>query len=59
MNNYELMKLSEQFDEDGVFMEDYDLNDLYDQQDPSDPEVFKQRYKDFYSDIQLSHKEDW
>ena len=58
MNDYELMKLSEQYDEDGVFLGDYDLEDLYNA-DPTDPEEFKRKYKDFYTDIKLTPWEDW
>ncbi len=59
MNNYELMKKAERLDED--------VNDLYDeycsledsQKYEKDPEIFKRKYKEFYTDIKLSHKEDW
>lgn len=57
MDNYELMKLSEKFDEDGVFAEDFDPDDWYHEAD--DAEEFKRKYKEFYTDIKLSHKEDW
>ena len=39
----------------GIF--EGDLEDAQNYQ--SDNEKFKQRYKTFYSDIKLSHKEDW
>ena len=58
MDNYELMKLSEKYDEDGVFIEDFDLEDLF-YNDTSDPEKFKEKYKEFYSDIKFTPWEDW
>ena len=58
MNNYERMKLAAKLDEDCDFVEDFgDLDDA--EKYESDAEAFKRRYKEFYSDIKLSHKEDW
>ena len=58
MHNYERMKLAEKLDEDCDFVEDFgDLDDA--EKYESDAEAFKRRYKEFYSDIKLSHKEDW
>ena len=45
---------------DGVFDFVEDFGDLDDAEKyESDAEAFKRRYKEFYSDIKLSHKEDW
>lgn len=58
MNNYELMKLAEKLDEDVD-----DLAELCDLEEAeafeTDAEAFKRKYKEFYTDIKLSHKEDW
>ena len=59
MTNYELMKLAEKYDEDidDLYM-DYcslDNSEKYEK----DPEAYKRKYKEFYTDIKLSHKEDW
>ncbi|MGN0771298.1 MAG: hypothetical protein ACI4MI_01795 [Christensenellales bacterium] len=59
MTNYEMMKLAEKLDEDcdDIFAE---FCSLYEAEDyESDPEAFKRKYKEFYTDIKLSHKEDW
>ena len=58
MDNYERMKLAEKFDEDCDFIEDYGyLEDA--EKFESDADAFKRKYKEFYTDIKLSHKEDW
>ena len=54
-----MMKLAERLDEDcdDIFAE---FCSLYDAEDfETDPEAFKRKYKEFYTDIKLSHKEDW
>ena len=58
MDNYELMKFSQKMDEDGIYIEDFELEELF-EEDLGDPEAFKRTYKEFYTDIKLSHKEDW
>lgn len=58
MNNYDKMKLAEKFDEDCDFMiEESDLELA--QKKATSAEAFKEKYKEFYTDIKLSHKEDW
>ncbi len=57
MNNLERSRLAERYDEDCNEIFEGDLEDAQNYQ--SDNEKFKQRYKTFYSDIKLSHKEDW
>lgn len=57
MDNYTLMKLSEKMDDDAVDIADFDPEELYSV--PNDAEAFKQKYKEFYTDIKLSIKEDW
>ena len=52
--NYELMRQSELMDDDGM-----DLDDAEHQDDRSDAERFKDKYKEFYTDIKISIKEDW
>ena len=58
MTDYEKMKLAEKYDEDCDYIEDED--DLERAEGcESEAEAFKRRYKEFYTDIKLSHKEDW
>ena len=52
--NYDLMRKSELMDDDGM-----DIDDAERQDDMSDAERFKERYKEFYTDIKISIKEDW
>lgn len=60
MNNYELMKRAEKYDEDieGLIEEENDILKAIEVSETS-AERFKREYKDFYTDIKLSHKEDW
>ena len=44
-------------DDDGVDIADFDPDELYEISDSA--EAFKQKYKEFYTDIKLSIKEDW
>lgn len=57
MDNYTLMKLSEQMDDDAVDIIDYELEDLLPAN--NDAEEFKRQYKEYYTDIKLTIKEDW
>lgn len=58
MTDYEKMKLAEKYDEDCDCIEDEE--DLERAEGcESEAEAFKHRYKEFYTDIKLSHKEDW
>ena len=45
-------------DEDGIYIEDFELEELF-EENINDPEAFKRKYKEFYTDVKLSHKEDW
>ncbi len=51
---YEMMRKSELMDDDGMDMEEAD-----DCEQQSDAEKFKKQYKEFYTDIKISIKEDW
>ncbi len=58
MNNYEKMKKAEQYDEDCSEM--YDEEDLLAAQNyDTDNEIFKRKYKEFYTDIKIDRREDW
>lgn len=58
MNNYEKMKLAEKYDED--FLDDDETNTVEAAEKfESSADKFKRKYKEFYSDIKLSHREDW
>ena len=51
---YELLRKSELMDDDGMDIEEAEVVD-----DRPDAEKFKEQYKQFYTDIKISIKEDW
>lgn len=51
---YDLMRQSEMMDDDGMDIEEAQRQDLH-----SNAQKFKEQYKDFYTDIKISIKEDW
>ena len=51
---YDLMRKSELMDDDGM-----DLDEAAQRDERSDAERFKEQYKEFYTDIKISIKEDW
>ena len=51
---YELMRQSELADDDGM-----DFDDAVAEDKRPDAEKFKGKYKEFYTDIKLSDREDW
>ena len=51
---YDLMRKSELMDDDGMDIEEAERRDQR-----SDAERFKEQYKEFYTDIKISIKEDW
>ncbi len=57
MNNLERSRMAEKYDEDCDFLFEGDLEDA--QKYQTENEKFKQKYKEFYSDIKISHHEDW
>lgn len=57
MDNYTLMKLSERYDEDAIDIADFEREELLPEM--NDVEKFKEKYKEFYTDIKLTIKEDW
>lgn len=59
MDNYHLMKLAEHCDEDAYRLGDLPDEELYKESDPNSAAAFKRKYKEFHTDIKLSHKEDW
>lgn len=58
MDNNTLFKMSEYYDEDAPELMDYDTEELL-SGTGTDAEKFKEKYKEFYTDIKLSIKEDW
>ncbi len=60
MNNYELMKRAEKYDEDfDAIIEEENSVERAAEISETPAERFKRQYKEFYTDIKLSHKEDW
>jgi len=53
-NMYDLMRKSENMDDDGMDIEEAERLDKR-----SSAEKFKETYKDFYTDVKISIKEDW
>ena len=51
---YDLMRQSELMDDDGM-----DIEEAQRQDDRSSAEKFTEQYKDFYTDIKISIREDW
>lgn len=51
---YNLMRKSEQMDDDGM-----DLCDAEQRDERSDAQKFKENYKSFYTDIKTDISEDW
>jgi hypothetical protein len=60
MNNWELMKLAEKYDEDveAILEEEQGVDEAI-RKTETPAEKFKREYKEFYTDIKLSIKEDW
>ena len=57
MDDYTRMKLSEKMDEDSCELMDFEYNEL--NPEGVSAEDFKRKYKEFYTDIKLTIKEDW
>lgn len=51
---YDLMRQSDKQDDDGM-----DIMDAEHRDERSDTQKFTEHYKDFYTDIKISIKEDW
>ena len=51
---YDLMRQSEMLDDDGM-----DLVDAQGADDRTDAQKFKDKYKEFYTDIKIHISEDW
>lgn len=54
MNKLDALRLSERMDEEGVSEEE-----MLEDENKKKKENYKDKYKEFYSDIKLSVKEDW
>ncbi len=51
---YDLMRQSEMMDDDGM-----DLTDAQTTDERTDAQKFKDKYKEFYTDIKIHISEDW
>ena len=56
MDKYKLMRMAENLEEDAIKFDEVD--ELFPQEGES-AEDFKRKYKEFYTDIKISIKEDW
>ena len=57
MDKYKLMRMAENLEEDAIKFDE--VEDLFPPQDSNSAEDFKRKYKEFYTDIKISIKEDW
>ena len=57
MDKYKLMRMAENFEEDAIKFDEID--ELFPQEEGTSAEDFKRKYKEFYTDIKISIKEDW
>ena len=57
MDKYKLMRMAENLEEDAIKFDE--VEDLFPHQESNSAEDFKRRYKEFYTDIKISIKEDW
>lgn len=56
MDKYKLMRMAENLEEDAIKFDE--VEELFPQENES-AEDFKRKYKEFYTDIKISIKEDW
>ena len=56
MNKYKLMRMDESLEEDAIKFDE--VEELFPSEGNS-AEDFKKKYKEFYTDIKISIKEDW
>ena len=57
MDKYKLMRMAESMEEDAIKFDEIEY--AFPQQEGDSAEDFKRRYKEFYTDIKISIKEDW
>ena len=57
MDRYKLMRMAEELEEDAIKFDEID--ELFPQEEGTSAEDFKRKYKEFYTDIKISIKEDW
>lgn len=57
MDKYKLMRMAENLEEDAIKFDE--VEDIFPPQDINSAEDFKRKYKEFYTDIKISIKEDW
>ena len=57
MDKYKLMRMAENLEEDAIKFDEID--ELFPQEEGTSAEDIKRKYKEFYTDIKISIKEDW
>ena len=57
MDKYKLMRMAENLEEDAIKFDE--VEDIFPPHDSNSAEDFKRKYKEFYTDIKISIKEDW
>ncbi len=55
MTKLRMLRLSEDCDDDALEYGEFDVRDFL----PEKAQAFREKYKEFYDDVKLSHKEDW
>ena len=57
MDKYKLMRMAENLEEDAIKFDE--VEELFPAPEGQTAEDFKRKYKEFYTDIKISIKEDW
>lgn len=57
MDKYKLMRMAENLEEDAIKFDEVD--EAFPTAESGSAEEFKKKYKEFYTDIKISIKEDW
>lgn len=57
MDKYKLMRMAENLEEDAIKFDE--VEELFPSPEGQTAEDFKRKYKEFYTDIKISIKEDW
>ena len=57
IDSYRLMRMAEEMEEDAA--KDDEAEEILPYENPDSADEFKRKYKEFYTDVKISIKEDW
>lgn len=57
MDKYKLMRMAENMEEDALKFDE--VEEAFPPESSDSAEEFKRKYKEFYTDVKISIKEDW